>query len=226
MLHRLRLAWYLPLYAIAHWSSCGEAIIRDALRARGANPDLCAATSDCKRLSLEGLATPQVRSVVYHRLYQAAGWERVASKLLSRFLPGLRDFELNCEDIGAGLVIGHGYASVLWARRIGRDCMIHQHVTLGVNADEYPIIGDRVWISPGAAVLGGVTIGDDAVIGAGSVVLRDVAPGSVVAGIPARVISNRGAARPGAPLSPDDEAMSSAISRPPAQSLSRSSADG
>jgi maltose O-acetyltransferase len=51
-------------------------------------------------------------------------------------------------------------------------------------------IGRRVYIGAGAIVLPGVTIGDDAVVGAGSVVTRDVPPGAVVAGNPARPISS------------------------------------
>lgn len=49
-------------------------------------------------------------------------------------------------------------------------------------------IGNRVWLGGGSIILPGVTIGDDAVVGAGSVVTHDVAPGVVVAGNPARVI--------------------------------------
>ena len=54
------------------------------------------------------------------------------------------------------------------------------------------IIGANVWIGGGAIILPGVTIGDDAIIGAGSIVTRDVAAGSTVAGNPARPISRRG----------------------------------
>lgn len=56
-------------------------------------------------------------------------------------------------------------------------------------------IGRNVWIGGGAIILPGVTIGDDAVIGAGSVVTRDVAAGQTVAGSPARTLS--GATKPG-----------------------------
>ena len=51
------------------------------------------------------------------------------------------------------------------------------------------MIGDRVEIGAGAVILGSVLVGEDAVIGANAVVRRDVAPGSVVGGVPARVIS-------------------------------------
>jgi len=53
------------------------------------------------------------------------------------------------------------------------------------------VIGEDVWIGTGAVVLHGVTIGDGAVVGAGAVVTRDVAPRTVVGGVPARVISER-----------------------------------
>lgn len=52
-------------------------------------------------------------------------------------------------------------------------------------------IGANVWIGAGALILPGVTVGDDAIIGAGSVVTRDIAPGVTVAGNPARVLPRR-----------------------------------
>ena len=58
------------------------------------------------------------------------------------------------------------------------------------------VIGDNVWIGAGAKVLGGVTVGPRAVIAAGAVVTRDVAPGSVVGGVPARPLA-AGAGSPG-----------------------------
>jgi maltose O-acetyltransferase len=53
------------------------------------------------------------------------------------------------------------------------------------------VIGKNVWIGGGAILLPGVTVGDDALIGAGSVVTRDVAAGATVAGNPARVMARR-----------------------------------
>ena len=50
------------------------------------------------------------------------------------------------------------------------------------------MIGDNVWLGGGAIVLAGVTIGADSVVGAGAVVTRDVPPGVVVVGNPARVL--------------------------------------
>lgn len=51
-------------------------------------------------------------------------------------------------------------------------------------------IGKNVWIGAGAVILPGVTVGDNAIVAAGAVVSRDVEPGTVVAGVPARKIKN------------------------------------
>ncbi len=59
----------------------------------------------------------------------------------------------------------------------------------GLESGQPIHIGSNVWIGGGAIILPGVTIGDDAVIGAGSVVTRDVAPGATVVGNPARVVA-------------------------------------
>lgn len=87
--------------------------------------------------------------------------------------------------IGAGTMIGE-YASIRDANhqyRDTRDLRDAPH-------DARPVsIGSNVWIGRGAIVLPGVHIGDRAVIGANAVVTRDVAPGIVVAGVPARPLS-------------------------------------
>ena len=83
---------------------------------------------------------------------------------------------------------------------IGRDCMIGTHVIILDNdfhdlldmqkrPPARPVsVGDRVWIGNRVIVLPGVTIGNDAVVGAGSVVTSDVPSRSVIAGNPARII--------------------------------------
>ncbi|MBG6189930.1 serine O-acetyltransferase [Arthrobacter sp. CAN_A212] len=73
---------------------------------------------------------------------------------------------------------------------IGRDCVIAQNVTLGgrVRGNGTPIVGDNVFIAPGAKCFGG-RIGSNVVIGANAVVLEEVPDNCVVAGVPARIIS-------------------------------------
>lgn len=94
--------------------------------------------------------------------------------------------EIHCCD---GATIG-SYVLISW------DCNIIEnnfHTTTDGSVKSSPItIGDRVWIGCRAIVLSGVTIGEGSVIGAGSVVTRDVPPGTLAAGNPARVIRQIG----------------------------------
>ncbi|AUH35544.1 serine O-acetyltransferase [Paracoccus tegillarcae] len=96
--------------------------------------------------------------------------------------------------IGRGLVLHHPNGVVMHpAAVIGPNCMIFNQVTIGSGRtnDEgrnVPLIGGHVDIAAGARIVGGVTIGDHAVIGLNAVVLDDVPPGGVAVGVPARVI--------------------------------------
>jgi len=92
-------------------------------------------------------------------------------------------------EIGGGLFIQHGFATMIAAKSIGENCWINQQVTIGYGkGTQPPVIGDNVSITCGAKVLGEIRVGDGAVIGANAVVIRDVEPDAVMAGVPARRI--------------------------------------
>ena len=94
-----------------------------------------------------------------------------------------------------GCIVIHGNAVV------GDDCLIRHGVTIGNTGPEDPLgaptIGDRVQLGAGAKVLGRIRIGNDVIIGANAVVVRDVPDLAVVAGVPARVIKMRNLREPG-----------------------------
>ncbi|MCU1268056.1 MAG: transferase hexapeptide repeat containing protein [Acidobacteria bacterium] len=101
--------------------------------------------------------------------------------------------------IGPGLFLPHpGYIVVAFNVVIGRHCTLAQGVTIGhrsggsIGSLAGPAIGDRVYIGPGAVILGPIKIGSDVLIGANAVVTRSVPDRAVVVGNPARVISMKG----------------------------------
>ncbi len=99
--------------------------------------------------------------------------------------------------VGDGLLIEHWGG--IWVNpevRFGRNCNIAHGVTLGwvgsgANRGA-PQLGDAVFLGPGCAVLGGVKVGNHALISANSVVLQDVPENGVVLGVPGRVFSTQG----------------------------------
>lgn len=71
---------------------------------------------------------------------------------------------------------------------IGDDCIMYQQVTIGQKNNKFPVIGNNVTIYAGAKIIGGIHIGNNVIIGANAVVLKDVPDNSIVAGVPAKVI--------------------------------------
>ncbi len=100
-------------------------------------------------------------------------------------------------EIGEGLYIGHYGGIILPVEgRIGHNCSFAQNTTIGLagsgEARGAPVIGDRVFVGAHSVVVGKITIGDDAMVCAGSIVTRSVPPRAVVMGNPARVVSYEG----------------------------------
>lgn len=113
---------------------------------------------------------------------------------LNRFLtgieihPGARIGRRFFIDHGSGVVIGE-------TAEIGDDVLLYQGVVLGGTTLErkkrHPTIGNNVVIGAAAILLGSITVGDGAQIGANSVVVNSVPPGATVVGVPGRVVEDR-----------------------------------
>ena len=95
-------------------------------------------------------------------------------------------------EFGPGFVLIHSTGVVInGGVRGGRNVHIEHQVTIGAERRASPVIGNDVFIGAGAKIIGAVTVGDGARIGANAVVVRDVPPHSTVVGIPARVVRMR-----------------------------------
>jgi serine O-acetyltransferase len=102
--------------------------------------------------------------------------------------------------VGRRVRIWHHGGMILHAREIGDDCQIRQTTTFGVarthDNTALPRIGRNVDIGCHTCILGDIRIGDNSVIGAGAVVLKDVPPNSIAVGVPARILPGQANSAP------------------------------
>ena len=160
--------------------------------------DSIKARDPAPRSRAEILLYPGVWSVGYHRiahrLYRAELFFLArAVNHWARFLTG-NDIHPGA-TIGRNFFIDHGFSVIGETAEIGDDVTIYQNVTLGgtdpaggVGGKRHPTLADGVIVGAGAQVLGPVTVGPRARIGANAVVTRDVAEGAVMVGIPAKPV--------------------------------------
>jgi serine O-acetyltransferase len=152
---------------------------------------------------------PGLHAVWGHRLTHWL-WHRgakLAARALAEIIRKLTGVEIHpAATLGTGVFIDHATGVVIGeTAEVGNDVTIYQGVTLGgTNLDHvkrHPTIGDRVTIGAGAKVLGAIIIGEDSRIGANSVVVKSVPPGSVVVGVPGQIVD-----RPAGTPAGNDEA--------------------
>ena len=143
------------------------------------------------------LLSPNVRVVIVYRIGHWLTKRGLLPLGLILRTWGIRmsGAELNpLAEIGPGLYLAHGVGVGVGAYvRIGKNCRLHLGSVIGpqpMGAEKpaYTVIGDNVQIGTHAVIIGGVTIGDGAIIGANAVVLRDVEPYTVVSASPARTV--------------------------------------
>jgi serine O-acetyltransferase len=149
--------------------------------------------TDAKEFVLAILKNRSFKITFWYRLAHAYG-RVLGAGFLVRWKYS-RVCEKYCVDlpwqtkIGKGLRLFHCYGLVVHGDSvIGDNAMITHQVTLATEKGKAPVIGNCVRISPGAKIVGGVKLGDNVVVGANAVVVKDVPSNTVAVGIPARVL--------------------------------------
>lgn len=144
-------------------------------------------------LYIYSFASPSFALNFWLRLSSYKGWlypycrlrlALIARKYGLQIYPGTK--------IGYGLYIGHGFGTIVNPTAvIGNNVNLSQFTTIGSNEGVSAVIGDNVYIGPSVCIVENVSIGNNATIGAGAVVVKDVPANTTVAGVPAKVISEK-----------------------------------
>lgn len=140
------------------------------------------------------LTQKQFRAIFYYR------YRKYLIGYLSRiFLPSTGDIEVKCQhgSIGGGILFYHAMGRVIEVFSCGDNLTVSQGVTIGLghtNSEgrNAPIIGNNCLFATNSIVFGPIIIGDNVIIGAGSVVTKDVPANCTVIGNPARIIKMNG----------------------------------
>lgn len=135
------------------------------------------------------------RKLFYHRCGQ------IIKLLIGWWRPGDKYFTINAvTKIGKNCELLHPVCSRINAVSIGDNFSILHGTSVGRKGGKIPTIGNNVTLGMNCLILGGITVGDNVIVGAGSVVVKDVPSNCVVAGNPAKVIKEL-------PPLKDDEAV-------------------
>jgi serine O-acetyltransferase len=146
------------------------------------------------------LSYPGFHAIAAHRLIHPLYTAGIP--LLPRFLAQVTRFFTGVEihpgaKLGKGVFIDHGMGVVIGeTAEVGEGSTIYQGVTLGgtslSHGKRHPTLGRNVTVGVNAAVLGAITLGDNAKVGGGSVVVKDVPANATVVGVPARIVAQDG----------------------------------
>jgi serine O-acetyltransferase len=163
-------------------------LIRSDLRAKA---EWCYETSGWRNVT-KVLLTDGTPAMIWYRLMQwARRWRLVPLELLFNRINTLF---CGCiigrgAEFGPGFVLIHSIGVVINGNvRAGAGVKIEHQVTIGAEKRQTPVLGNGVFIGAGAKILGAVSVGEGARIGANAVVVSDVPAFTTVVGVPAKVV--------------------------------------
>ena len=150
--------------------------------------------SETPQSMAKALVTDGTAAMIVYRLMQASRRHRLAplEMMFNKMNSATGCIIGRGTEFGPGLVLIHSNGVVInGSVRGGENVYIEHQVTIGAEKRQSPTIGNGVFIGAGAKIVGPVTIGDNARVGANAVVTKDVAPDTTVVGIPAKPIGDR-----------------------------------
>jgi serine O-acetyltransferase len=181
----------LILEALDADPSIGRSLRADIMAVRDRDP-ACTCLPDVF-LYFKGFHALQTYRVA-HVLWKAG--KRVLAHYLQSQMSQIFQIDIHPNStLGSGIMLDHGTGIVIGeTARVGHNCSILHHVTLGGSGkkgvNRHPRVGNGVLLGAGASILGNIQIGDGCQVGAGTLVITDLPPHSVAVGVPAKIIGS------------------------------------
>lgn len=140
-------------------------------------------SSEINKLCFALTYLKEYRSIFYYRMRRYKKMVRLSQILL----PDLQTIEIGGGKIGGGFMVSH-YYSVVYPKEAGKNLRIGPGVVVGRSGPGFPQIGNNVYLGANVTVIGDITIGDNVIVGAGSVVTKSLPGNGVYIGNPARFL--------------------------------------
>ncbi len=181
MIRIIALVLFIPHLLLFFFSKKREVIVADLYsRSEETKVKLISILSD---LAVRLFSDQYFRTLFYFRTSGGV------AKFLRIFYPREKYFIIDIHTkLGKGVQLAHPYSTILNAESIGDNLYVNHLVTVGEKKGKKPVIGNNVQLHANSCIIGGIKIGDNAIIGAGAVVLKDVPPNSIAIGNPVRII--------------------------------------